>query len=446
MALFAALAGSAGQAQGLVPTLADVPYGSKPLETLDVYLAASPTPTPVVVEMHPGGWTVGAKSQFAYYGGIIETLVQSGVSVVSINYPLAPQDLYPQQNLSAQRAVQFVRSQALAWNLDATRVGAIGISAGAHLALWVALSPDASDPSSPDPVVQQSSRLRCVVGIQAPTDLTDTIYKQDFGQFPAGSEVWNYFGVASQQEYEAIADATKQAASPRHLAGLLAANANVSYLGIYAGVPSANSSSSLPVPVADLHNAVFGLLQLEALEVLGAADASVYISPFLAPELQMVPCADLAAEWLALRLTRAKVRNSGFGVAGCYATQFQSVNSPPMVGNAGFALRSFDAYPGAVGLLLLSDAKDPNGGTDFYGVGVPLLVDPFTPNLLGANVHADASGACTLRVPIPNDPSLQGLRYWAQTVWVWPDPSVVFGCTPSPIQLSTTNLLDITIQ
>ena len=65
-----------------------------------------------------------------------------GISVVSIDYRLTPEHTFPAQMDDVVRAVQFVRSRAQAWNLDPERIAALGGSAGAHLAAWVALHDD----------------------------------------------------------------------------------------------------------------------------------------------------------------------------------------------------------------------------------------------------------------------------------------------------------------
>lgn len=446
---FVALASPFVGAQVPSPTFADVPYGALPDEKLDVYLAPGSGAKPVVIEFHPGGWFSGSKSQFSHYGGTIEKLLAKGISIVSVDYPLAPGHVFPQQNLSCQRAVQYVRSQAESLGLDKSKVGALGISAGAQLALWVALSPDAANPASPDPVERESSRLRFVVDIQGPTDFTSQYYKHDVVNFPEGSEVWHYFGAATEAEFDAIPLETKQLASPHWLVQNGAGaegNRLVGFLGVYGGLPTTQSSSQCAAPVSDPHSLLFGLLQLEAMQAIGAIDASIYISPYVAPSIGLLPAADVIATWCHLRFLRAKASNDGFGVPGCVATQFQLCSGAPMTGAADFQLLSFDCFPGSIGLTWISDAPGPAGGVDYFGVGLPLLVDPFSPNLFGLDAFALSTGVGGSPLPIPDESALKGLTFYVQTAWLWPTPALLGGCTPSPLQLSTTNLLRLTIQ
>jgi acetyl esterase/lipase len=61
----------------------------------------------------------------------------------------------------AARALQFVRSKAAEWNIDKTRIGASGGSAGACSSLWLAFHDDMADPKSADPIARESTRLFC---------------------------------------------------------------------------------------------------------------------------------------------------------------------------------------------------------------------------------------------------------------------------------------------
>jgi len=65
----------------------------------------------------------------------------------------------------AARALQFVRSKAAEWNIDKTRIGATGGSAGACSSLWLAFHDDLADPKSSDPVARESTRLLCAAVI-----------------------------------------------------------------------------------------------------------------------------------------------------------------------------------------------------------------------------------------------------------------------------------------
>jgi hypothetical protein len=427
------------------PTYANVAYGSQPLETMDVYLAPSAQLTACAIEVHPGGWGGGSKSDFHDYGGTIEGLFNRGITIVSINYPLAPQATYPVPNKSVQRAVQFVRANAGAWNIQKDGIGAIGISAGAQLALWTGLSKDAANAHSSDPVVHESSRLCAVVAIGAPTDFSAAYYKHDPQQSPK-SPVWDYFGVTTQAQWDAIPTATKNAASPRWLvangAGL-DANKSLSVLGVYAGTAWLTSSSQLQQPTSDVHSLLFGMLLLEALRVSPVADVSLWIGTETLDPSGALYAKRGAAEWLQSRLLGADARNYGFGTPACLRTQLVAPSGPAKLGNAGYQIVSYGGMPGSLGLILagsqpLPDLADP------LGLGFWLLVDPFAPGFTGYDAATDAQGEAALTAPIPNDPSLLGLAVYLQGISLWPGFPVT--CSPSIHNLSTTPGLEIRFQ
>jgi acetyl esterase/lipase len=158
------------------PTHADVSYGDHPRQVLDFYRAESSTPTPLVVFIHGGGWMNGDKSGIV--SANIPALHRAGISVAAINYRFIPQaeqaGIEPPVKAplgDAARALQFLRSKAPEWNIDKTRVGATGGSAGACSSLWLALHDDMARADDSDPVARESTRLTCAAVIVAQTSL-----------------------------------------------------------------------------------------------------------------------------------------------------------------------------------------------------------------------------------------------------------------------------------
>ncbi|RPJ34271.1 MAG: alpha/beta hydrolase [Planctomycetaceae bacterium] len=152
----------------------DVVYGKTHpnVQRLDAYLVKSSQPTPVLIEIHGGGWRRGTKSQFTYRGDLIKAVLEAGISVVSIDYRLTPEHQFPAQMEDVVRAVQFIRSQSRDWNTDPNCIAAIGGSAGAHLSAWVGLHDELAKPDSSDLIERFSSRLTCFVALAGPMDLT----------------------------------------------------------------------------------------------------------------------------------------------------------------------------------------------------------------------------------------------------------------------------------
>jgi acetyl esterase/lipase len=159
------------------PTVADYAYGKdSERQKFDFWKAESEQPTPLVLLIHGGGWRGGDKT--GYGANMIEPFLDEGISVASINYRFIDQAM--QQNVEppvkaclhdAARALQTIRSKAKEWNIDKTRVGATGGSAGACTSLWLALHDDLADPKSADPVARESTRLTCAAVLGAQTSL-----------------------------------------------------------------------------------------------------------------------------------------------------------------------------------------------------------------------------------------------------------------------------------
>lgn len=157
------------------PTHENIRYGNHKRNVLDFWQAATDKPTPIVISIHGGGWNGGDKSQLHSFVDTAQ-LLQAGISVAAINYRFIKhcEGLEPPVQgplLDAARAVQFIRSRAIEWNIDPVRIAATGGSAGACSSLWLAYHDDLADPKSDDPVARQSTRLMCVAALRAQTTL-----------------------------------------------------------------------------------------------------------------------------------------------------------------------------------------------------------------------------------------------------------------------------------
>jgi acetyl esterase/lipase len=143
-------------------------------QVIDFWQAPSSHPTPVVFYLHGGGWVNGEKNRL----NGIQRYLEAGISFVSVNYRyiqdataagVEPPVQMPLHD--ATLALQFLRSQAAAWNIDQQRIGGSGTSAGACSILWLAFHADLADPNSADPVARESTRLWCAAVDNAQTSL-----------------------------------------------------------------------------------------------------------------------------------------------------------------------------------------------------------------------------------------------------------------------------------
>jgi len=168
--------------KGPRPTAANVTYGTHPRQVLEFLRAKSEQPTPLAFMDHDDGWVNGDKS--GYYPAV-QRFLDAGLSVVSINYRLVTQAVDAKVDppvkwpiADAARALQFVRSRSKDWNVDATRIGATGSSAGGCSSLWLLYHADLADPKSADPVSRESTRLHCAAVLGAQTTLDPKILRE----------------------------------------------------------------------------------------------------------------------------------------------------------------------------------------------------------------------------------------------------------------------------
>jgi acetyl esterase len=118
----------------------------EPLEAR-IYRTASPTPAPVVIDVHGGAWVGGSRTDGARYD---RALAQAGFLVIAIDYRHGPAFKHPIASADVAASVRWVRLNADTLGADPTRIGFIGSSAGGHLALLAALrAGDASHRGTP---------------------------------------------------------------------------------------------------------------------------------------------------------------------------------------------------------------------------------------------------------------------------------------------------------
>ena len=133
--------------------------GGVPLK-LDAYLPGSPGPHPGVIVIHGGGFRFGERVSEAY---LATALVDAGFAAFSIDYRLAPEFPFPAAVDDVLAAVAWVRAHAADYGVDPEEIGAIGESAGGHLAAMLAvLGRDSLD---------TGSRIAAAVAWSGPMDL-----------------------------------------------------------------------------------------------------------------------------------------------------------------------------------------------------------------------------------------------------------------------------------
>jgi acetyl esterase/lipase len=135
----------------------------------DFYLPKGRAKAPVLVAVHGGGWQVGDRQFYRYWGLF---LARAGYAVFSIDYRLGKAGMYPAAVYDTKAAIQFVRAKAADYNFDPDRIGVIGDSAGAHLAALVALAGDQFNSAyRDDPNANVPANVKAMVGFYGVYDM-----------------------------------------------------------------------------------------------------------------------------------------------------------------------------------------------------------------------------------------------------------------------------------
>ncbi|MFM7925621.1 MAG: alpha/beta hydrolase fold domain-containing protein [Planctomycetaceae bacterium] len=130
---------------------------------LDIFTPEVEGPVPAVIVIHGGAWRSGNRKQLRGYA---DSLAKRGMACFAIDYRLAPEHKFPAQIDDCRMAVRWVRRHAAEYQVDAARLGAIGYSAGGHLAALLGTTGKAAD-EDPEKL---DTRLQAIVAGGAPTE------------------------------------------------------------------------------------------------------------------------------------------------------------------------------------------------------------------------------------------------------------------------------------
>jgi acetyl esterase/lipase len=129
---------------------------------LDLFLPRQlPSGARGVIYIHGGGWRGGTRRQFWRQAAHLATL---GCVGICSEYRLTPEHTYPKQLADAQAAVRWLRRHASELGVDPGRLGAVGGSAGGHLAALLGTTERVVD--------GVSSRVQAVVAFNGVFDLS----------------------------------------------------------------------------------------------------------------------------------------------------------------------------------------------------------------------------------------------------------------------------------
>jgi len=106
-------------------------WGSRQMKA-DLYRPAQGEgPFPAIVYVHGGGWRGGTRTQFARHA---QRMAGLGYVGLCVEYRFAQEAKWPAAMDDVTAAVNWLRAYAAQYRIDVARLGAVGGSAGGHLA------------------------------------------------------------------------------------------------------------------------------------------------------------------------------------------------------------------------------------------------------------------------------------------------------------------------
>jgi acetyl esterase/lipase len=169
----------AQQAKAEIRLETDIVFGKGGSTELKLDLAAPKEPRdlfPAIVCIHSGGWIGGDRKQMRQ---TIEALAGRGYVAISPDYRLAPGSRFPAQLEDCKAAVRWLRANAEKYHVDSRRIGALGFSAGGHLACLLGVTRKEDGLEGEGGNADQASDVQAVVSFFGPTDLTQAVFSKE---------------------------------------------------------------------------------------------------------------------------------------------------------------------------------------------------------------------------------------------------------------------------
>lgn len=149
-------------------------------QVLDIYTPEfAKGPYPLIIHVHGGSWAIGSKDAGPAY------FLDEGYALAEVEYRLSDEAGFPAQIEDVKAAIRWLRANAGAYNLDPGRFGAIGESAGGHLAALAGTSGN-------------SAEFGGEAEVQAVADLFGPIDFNSVAGIPEGERYGDYTSAAAK--------------------------------------------------------------------------------------------------------------------------------------------------------------------------------------------------------------------------------------------------------
>ena len=153
---------------------------------------------PALLLVHGGGWATGDRSQLHGYGILIGRL---GYVCVATEYRLSGESKWPAQLQDVKACLRWMRANAAKLGIDSKKISVSGNSAGAHLALMVAGTPNIAEFEGEGGNAGCTTDVAACISIYGPAQL----------YAPAGDRPADYFSFLFGRGYT---EETARRASP----------------------------------------------------------------------------------------------------------------------------------------------------------------------------------------------------------------------------------------
>ncbi|MCB1123750.1 MAG: alpha/beta hydrolase [Verrucomicrobiae bacterium] len=173
-------------------------YGTRELQ-LDLFIPENhEQKMPAIVCIHGGGWWQGNRKSFH---AVAATLAERGYVAAAISYRLSGEAPFPAAIQDCKAAVRWLRANAESYSINPRFIGAIGHSAGGHLAALLATSGGVADLEGEGGNARFSSSIQAAVPGGAQSDLETDRIRSMTAQ--SGAKIWHDFLGGSLDENEA---------------------------------------------------------------------------------------------------------------------------------------------------------------------------------------------------------------------------------------------------
>ena len=116
---------------------------------------------PWIVFFHGGSWKNGTRKKMSHFRGLVE----NGFAVFSVSYRFIDEAGFPSPLEDCRDALSYILRNANEYNLDASRLGLFGSSAGGHLAALTALADGCHELG-----FDKRFNIKCLSTLYAPSD------------------------------------------------------------------------------------------------------------------------------------------------------------------------------------------------------------------------------------------------------------------------------------